>query len=118
MAKGLIVDDAAIMRLRLREILEPQFEIVAEAGNGVEAISMYNEHKPDFITLDITMPELDGMGVLEELIGKNPDAKIVIVSAVGQKQLVFKALEMGAKDFIVKPFAPDRVQKAISRLFE
>jgi len=117
MYKGIIVDDALIMRVRLREILEQEFSIVSEASNGREAIEQYQKFEPDFITLDITMPELDGMEVLKNILDYYPNAKIVIVSAVGQKQMVFKALAMGAKDFIVKPFEEDRVLKSILRLF-
>lgn len=118
MARVLIVDDAAIMRMRLKDILEPEHEVVAEAGDGEKALSAYAETKPDFITLDITMPKLNGIEALEKLIELYPDAKVIIVSAVGQKQLVFKALGLGAKDFIVKPFDPARVKQAIDRLFE
>ena len=116
--RGLIVDDAAIMRMRLKDILEPAFEIVEEAGNGEEALKRYEKCKPDFVTLDITMPKMGGIEALDALVKKYPDARIVIVSAVGQKQLVFQALSLGAKDFIVKPFEPARVLQSINRLFE
>lgn len=118
MYNGMIVDDAAVMRMRLRDILEPTYKITAEAENGDQAISLYNETKPDFVTLDITMPGVDGLQALENILGNHPDARVVIVSAVGQRQIVFQALSKGAKDFIVKPFEPDRVLKAIGRLFE
>lgn len=117
MLTGIIIDDAAVMRLRLREILQDKYVIVAEAANGEEALISYEQYKPDFVTLDITMPKMNGFEVIENLLKKYPDAKIVIVSAVGQKQLVFKALNMGAKDFIIKPFEPERVVEAINRLF-
>ena len=118
MLKGLIVDDAAIMRVRLREILEPEFKVIAEAENGNEALSRYEELKPDFVTLDITMPQMNGLAALKSLLAADPNARVVIVSAVGQKQIVFDAISMGAKDFIIKPFEPDRVMKSIRRLFE
>ena len=118
MQKGIIVDDASIMRIRLREILEKEYAIVAEASNGEEALQMYNEHAPDFLTLDITMPQMNGLEAMKSILSLHPDARIVIVSAVGQKQIVFEALEMGARDFIVKPFDPERVLKAIRRLFQ
>lgn len=118
MYKGVIVDDAAIMRQRLRSILENDFDIVGEASNGKEAIKLYNSLKPDFLTLDISMPEMNGLDALKNLITSTPNAKIIIVSAVGQKQIVFEALSMGAKDFIVKPFEPERVLKSVKRLFE
>ncbi|MGA2763881.1 MAG: response regulator [Spirochaetia bacterium] len=117
MQRGIIVDDAHIMRLRLREILEKEFAIVAEATNGMEALQLFNEHAPDFLTLDITMPHMNGLETLKGILSAHPDARVVIVSAVGQKQVVFEALEIGAKDFIVKPFDPERVLKSIRRLF-
>jgi len=118
MHKGIIVDDAAIMRQRLRSILENDFEIIGEASNGKEAMELYKDLKPDFLTLDISMPEMNGLDALKNLLTDNPQAKIIIVSAVGQKQIVFEALSMGAKDFIIKPFEPDRVLKSVKRLFE
>jgi two-component system, chemotaxis family, chemotaxis protein CheY len=118
MPSGIIVDDAAIMRLRLLEILEKEFAIVAQASNGAEALQMYGEYQPDFLTLDITMPKMNGLETLKKILDSYPDAKVVIVSAVGQKQVVFEALGMGAKDFIVKPFESERVIRSIKRLFE
>jgi len=118
MYTGVIIDDAAVMRLRLREILQDEYKIVGEATNGEEALTSYDLLKPDFVTLDITMPKMNGFEVIENLLKKYADARIVIVSAVGQKQLVFKALNMGAKDFIIKPFEPPRVLEAIRRLFD
>ena len=117
MHRGMIVDDAMIMRMRLREILDQEFNIVAEAANGQEALSLYAELKPDFITLDISMPQLNGIEALKMILEKYPDARVVIVSAVGQKQIVFEALGLGAKDFIIKPFEAERVLKSIRRLF-
>lgn len=114
---GLIVDDAAIMRLRLREILEPEFSVVAEAEDGKAALDIFPTCNPDFVTLDITMPKLNGMEALKEILTAHPDAKVVIVSAVGQKQIVFEAISLGAKDFIIKPFERDRVLKSLRRLF-
>lgn len=118
MTTGMIVDDAAVMRIRLRDILEPKYHIVAEATNGEEALELYDEHEPDFVTLDITMPQLNGIEALEQLVARHPDAKVVIVSAVGQKRLVFDAISKGARDFIIKPFESERVLLAIDRLFE
>jgi two-component system chemotaxis response regulator CheY len=116
--KGLIVDDAAIMRLRLREILEGTCEIVAEACDGEEALALYEQVRPDFVTLDISMPRTNGLDALKRLMALHPDAKVVIVSAVGQKKMVIEALSLGAADFVIKPFEPDRVLKAVSRLPE
>jgi two-component system chemotaxis response regulator CheY len=118
MATVLVVDDAAIMRMRLRDILEPEHEVLGEAGDGEKALRAVADLKPDFVTLDITMPTLNGIDALEKLVELYPDAKVIIVSAVGQKQLVFKALGLGAKDFIIKPFDPARVKQAVDRLFE
>lgn len=118
MKTGLIVDDAAIMRLRLREIIEGEYTVAGEAGDGDEALRLYDELYPDFVTLDISMPKTNGMEALKKLMAKHPDANVVIVSAVGQKKMVLEALALGAKDFVIKPFEPDRVMKAIHRLFE
>jgi two-component system chemotaxis response regulator CheY len=117
MHSGLIVDDAMIMRMRLREILAKEFNILGEASNGQEAIELYPQYMPDFVTLDITMPLVSGIQALQALLSNFPAARVVIVSAVGQKQIVFEALSLGAKDFIVKPFEPERVLKAVKRLF-
>ena len=102
MKTGMIVDDAAVMRMRLRDILNGYYHIVAEAENGLEAIQKYGELRPDFVTMDITMAEMSGMQALTRLLAAFPDARIVMVSAMGQKQTVFQALAAGAKDFIIK----------------
>jgi two-component system, chemotaxis family, chemotaxis protein CheY len=115
---GLVVDDAAIMRIRLRDILEPCYQIVAEAADGEEALELYFQHRPDFITLDITMPRTDGINALQRLIQSDPNAKVIIVSAIGQKRIVLDALNMGASDFIIKPFEPDRVRLAVGRVLD
>ena len=104
MLRGLIVDDAAIMRLRLREILEPHYQIVAEAGDGEEAIEMYAQYKPDFVTLDISMPKTNGMDALRRMVVQFDAPRVVIVSAVGQQRLVLEALKLGACDFVIKPY--------------
>lgn len=118
MKTAMIVDDATVMRIRLRDILEPKYKVIAEAANGQEAVERYAEHRPDFVTLDITMQLKNGIEALEEIMNSHPDARIVIVSAVGQKKMVFDAISKGAKDFIIKPFEPDRVLASIDRLFE
>ena len=118
MKTGMVVDDAAVMRIRLRDILETRYKVVAEAANGREALDLYESYRPDFVTLDITMPQLNGMETLVLLIQAFSDAKVVIVSAVGQRQMVFQAIARGAKDFIIKPFEAQRVLMAIDRLFE
>ena len=118
MKYGMIVDDSEIMRIRLREILEPICTIKAEASDGLSAIPLYKQFLPDFVTLDISMPQMNDLEALQQILLINPAAKIVIVSAVGQKQIFFEALRLGATDFIVKPFEPERVIKAFTRLFE
>ena len=118
MRTGMVVDDAAVMRIRLRDILETRYKVVAEAANGREALDLYESYLPDFVTLDITMPQLNGLEALAHLITAFPDAKVVIVSAVGQRQMVFQAIANGAKDFIIKPFESQRVLMAIDSLFE
>lgn len=118
MKRGLIVDDATVMRMRLRDILQARYEVVGEAENGAKAVDLYTQLRPDFVTMDITMAEMNGMDALKTLMGKFPDAKVVMVSAMGQKTMVFEALGQGARDFIIKPFDPDRVLMAIDRLFE
>ena len=111
------MDDAAVMRMRLKEILEPRYKVVAEAVDGEQALEQFLEHRPDIVTLDITMPNVDGLQALSMILTADPRACVVIVSAVGQKQVVFEALGKGAKDFIVKPFERERVMMAVDRLF-
>ena len=112
----LIVDDAAFMRMMLREILSKNgFEIVGEAENGKIAVQMYEELKPDVVTMDITMPEMDGIAAVKEIKTTYPDAKVVMVSAMGQQAMVIEAIRSGAADFIVKPFQPDRVLEALGK---
>jgi two-component system chemotaxis response regulator CheY len=118
MKRGIIVDDATVMRMRLRDILQTRYEVVGEAENGAKALELYTQLKPDFVTMDITMAEMNGMEALRNIVSRFPDAKVVMVSAMGQKAMVFEALGLGAKDFIIKPFDPDRVLVAIDRLFE
>ncbi len=113
-ARVLIVDDSAFMRTVLRKMLEEEgFEIVAEAGNGLEAIKMAKEHQPDVVTLDITMPEMDGVTALPGIIAEAPETKVIMCSAMGQQSMVVDAIKAGAKDFIVKPFQKARVVQAI-----
>lgn len=113
-ARVLIVDDAIFMRTVLRTMLEEEgYEIVAEAGNGVEAIKMAKEHQPDVVTLDITMPEMDGVTALPDIIAMAPKTKVIMCSAMGQQSMVVDAIKAGAKDFIVKPFQKARVVQAV-----
>ena len=114
--KVLIVDDAAFMRMMLRDILmKNRFEVVGEADNGKNAVQMYSELKPDIVTMDITMPEMDGIAAVKEIKQMDSAAKVVMVSAMGQQAMVIEAIRSGAADFIVKPFQPDRVLEALSK---
>lgn len=118
MKKILIVDDSLFMRMILKNVIqELGYETVAEASNGLEALTLYTELKPDLVTLDITMPEMDGITALEEIKNMDPDAKVIMVSAMGQQALLIRAVSMGASDFIVKPFSKDRVREALKKAF-
>ena len=112
----LIVDDAAFMRLNLKNILKGEYEIVGEAENGIEAVEMYKEENPDYVTMDITMPEMDGLEAIKAIMDIDPDAQIVVCSAMGQQKMVIQAIDAGAKDFIVKPFKDERVINALANL--
>ena len=116
MARVLIVDDAAFMRKMLGDVLaKGGHEVIGEGANGVEAITQFQSLRPDIMTLDITMPEKDGLAALREILTIEPGAKIVMCSALGQESKVLEAIKSGAKDFVVKPFQPDRVLDAIGK---
>jgi two-component system chemotaxis response regulator CheY len=116
MARVLIVDDAAFMRKMLGDVLaKGGHEVIGEGANGTEAITQYQALRPDIMTLDITMPEKDGLAALREILTLEPSAKIVMCSALGQESKVLEAIKSGAKDFVVKPFQPDRVLDAIGK---
>ena len=118
--KILIVDDALFMRQMLRSVLEKEgYEICGEAENGKDAIEKYQELKPNIVTMDIIMPlveGIDGITAVKNIIAIDPDAKIVMVSAMGQDALVVEAIQAGAKDFIVKPFRPLKVIEAVNKV--
>ncbi|MBP2653107.1 MAG: response regulator receiver protein [Firmicutes bacterium] len=115
--KVLIVDDAAFMRMMIKDILSKNgFEVVGEAENGAKAVEKYQELKPDLTTMDITMPEMDGITAVKQIKGIDPNAKVIMCSAMGQQAMVIEAIQSGAKDFIVKPFQPDRVLEAIRKV--
>ncbi|MCR8642181.1 response regulator [Paenibacillus sp. N1-5-1-14] len=112
----LIVDDAAFMRMMIRDILTKNgYEVCGEANDGAQAIEKYKELHPDLITMDITMPEMDGIQALKEIKKIDPNAKVIMCSAMGQQAMVIDAIQAGAKDFIVKPFQADRVIEAIKK---
>ncbi|QXE03201.1 response regulator [Terribacillus sp. DMT04] len=117
MAKILIVDDAKFMRKTLSALLtEAQHEIAGEAADGNEAIAKFQETKPDIVFMDITMPHKDGLTALKEIVSMDPSAKIIMCSAMGQQRIVMQAIELGAKDFITKPFEDARVLETVERI--
>jgi two-component system chemotaxis response regulator CheY len=116
MARVLVVDDAAFMRKLLSDALASGgHEVVGEAGNGAEAVQRYQELRPELTTLDITMPEKDGLAALAEIIAIDPTARVVMCSALGQEGKVLEAVKLGARDFVVKPFQPARVLEAVGK---
>ena len=113
----LIVDDAAFMRMLLKDILtKAGYEIIGEAENGKEAVEKYLANKPDLVTMDITMPEMNGIDAARAIKTADPGAKIVMCSAMGQQSMVIEAIQIGASDFIVKPFQPARVIDAVKKV--
>jgi len=116
MANILIVDDAAFMRMVLKDILvKGGHQVVGEAANGIEAINQYQALRPDLVTMDITMPEMEGIEALRRIKAQDPKATVVMCSAMGQQAMVVEAIKAGAKDFVVKPFQAERVLEAVSR---
>ena len=113
----LIVDDAIFMRTMIADILKSAgFEIVGEASSGVEAVERYKELEPDLVTMDIVMPDMGGIDAVREIMKVDPNARVLIVSAMGQQGLVVEAIQAGARDFVVKPFQPSRVLEAVQRI--
>ncbi|MCC7477666.1 response regulator [bacterium] len=116
MASVLIVDDAAFMRMMIKDILTKNgLDVAGEAENGAVAVDKFKELKPDLVTMDITMPEKDGIAALKEILAMDKGARVVMCSAMGQQAMVIEAIQAGAKDFIVKPFKPERVLDAIHK---
>lgn len=116
MAKILVVDDAAFMRVRAAKVLQDNGHEVVQAENGLEAVKQYVEWHPDAVLMDITMPEMDGLAALKEIRKIDPNARVAMVTAMGQQGIVMEALKAGAKDFVLKPFQPDRVLAALQKL--
>ncbi|WP_226681392.1 response regulator [Sutcliffiella horikoshii] len=117
MANVLVVDDAKFMRLTIGNILtKSNHTVIGEAENGKDAVSLYRDHQPDLVTMDITMPEMNGIEAVREIVKDFPKAKIIMCSAMGQQRLIVEAIEAGAKDFIVKPFDEGRVLEAVKRV--
>ncbi|PRX29902.1 two-component system chemotaxis response regulator CheY [Orenia metallireducens] len=113
----LIVDDAQFMRTMLGKLIEENgYEVAGEAINGEEAIQKYMDLSPDLVTMDITMPKMDGVEATKQILAFNPEAKVVMCSAMGQKPMVVESLKAGAKDFIVKPIKPNKVKDALKNI--
>ncbi len=112
----LAVDDANFMRLMVRDSLTPLgFEICGEASNGDEAVRLYEILKPDLVTMDVTMKEMDGLEAAREILGRHPEARIVMVTALGQERVLMDCLSLGVKDFVVKPFESERIVSAVHK---
>lgn len=117
MAKVLICDDSAFMRMMLKKILiENGHEVIGEAGDGKQAVQLYRQHRPDLTTMDITMPKMDGIEAVKLIHEENPLARIIMVTAIGQRTVITEALKAGASDFIVKPFDGTKVMDTIGKL--
>jgi len=117
MSKILIVDDAAFMRMSIRNsLIKNGFEVIDEAEDGEVGIKKYMEHKPDLVTLDITMPKMDGLEALKAILKHDPKAKVIMLSAMGQESKVREAITSGAKSFIVKPFKEDSLVSSIKKV--
>ena len=116
MARILIADDAAFMRMRSANLLKELGHEVIEASDGAEAVAAYKEQRPDAVLLDITMPVLDGLAALRMIMHEDPNARVAMVTAMGQQQVIMEAIKAGAKDFVVKPFDSERIQAALWKL--
>jgi len=113
--KIMVVDDAAFMRLTLEKIFAKSGHEVIQAKNALEALTLYQEHRPDLVTMDITMPEINGIEVVSKLKEIDPNVRVIMISAMGQESMVREAISAGALDFVVKPFQPERILAAVSR---
>ncbi len=117
MKRVMVCDDAAFMRMMIKDILVKNgYEIAAEAENGLKAVERYPEAKPDLVLMDITMPEVDGIEAVRRIKALDPNANVIMCSAMGQQAMVIEAIQAGAKDFIVKPFQADRVLEAVRKV--
>ena len=115
--KVLFVDDSAFMRTILKGIiLKEPYELGGEASTGREAVELYQQVRPDLVTMDIVMPEMNGIDAVKQIRAIDPNAKIIMVSAMGQQGMVIDAIQAGARDFIIKPFQPPRIQDALKRV--
>ena len=115
----LVVDDMAFVRKTISDILtEAHYQVLGEAKDGQEAIDLYVKLRPDVVTMDVVMPQMSGIEAARKIIKIDKDAKVIILSAMGQENLIMEAIHAGAKDFVLKPFNPEDLLKAIARLFE
>lgn len=112
----LVVDDAAFMRMRAGKLLVQNGYQVLEAENGLDALNMYMQHKPDLVLMDITMPVMDGITALKEIRQADPQAKVVMLSAMGQQAMVIESIKAGARDFVIKPYEPGNVMASVRKL--
>jgi two-component system chemotaxis response regulator CheY len=114
----LVVDDAAFMRMMIRDILTKEGYTIHEAVNGRDAVEKYDELRPDLVTMDITMPEMSGLEALKSIREHNSRARVLMVSAMGQQKMIVEALEAGAMDFLVKPFQPTKVVETVKKCLQ
>ena len=115
----LIVDDLTFIKMVLKDLVEKAgFRVVGEASDGEEAVRLYEEKKPDVVLLDITMPKMDGLAALKQILKIDPAARVIMCSALGQQRLIVQAIQLGAKDFIVKPFQPQRIISALKKALD
>jgi len=116
MASILLADDLAFIKMVQKEVLNKKgYSVIGEASDGIEVIEKYKQLKPDVVIMDITMPRMDGLNALKAIKQIDPNARVIICSALGQQKLIIEAIKMGAKDFIVKPFDPERLAAAIQK---
>lgn len=117
MSRILVCDDSAFMRMMLKKLLvDKGHEIVAEAGDGKQAVQLYRQHKPDLVTMDITMPLMDGIEAVKHIHEEDPLARIIMVTAIGQRSVITDAIKAGASSFIIKPFDPEQVEETINKI--
>jgi two-component system chemotaxis response regulator CheY len=115
----LIVDDLTFIKMVLKDLVEKAgFRVVGEASDGEEALRLFDEKRPDVVLMDITMPKMDGLTALQRILALDPQAKVIMCSALGQQRLILQAIQLGAKDFIVKPFRPERVIGSIKKILD
>lgn len=113
----LVVDDALLMRMMLRDVLEgADYEVVAEAEDADEAVAKYKDLKPDLVTMDLTLTNSNGADAIRDIMGYDPEANIVVISAVDQRKVLMEAIALGVKDFIVKPFEDERLLAAVDKV--